>query len=39
MFMPWEGLGALDTVEIVSVYNYIHSLPAANDAGQQTASN
>jgi cytochrome c553 len=39
MFMPWEGLGALDTVEIVSVYNYIHSLPAANPNGGNVAGN
>jgi cytochrome c2 len=38
-FMPWEGLGALETAEIESVYNYIQSLPAANPGGQQTASN
>lgn len=30
-FMPWEGIGALSEVEIEGLYNYIQSLPPANN--------
>jgi mono/diheme cytochrome c family protein len=36
-FMPWESVGALHEVEIEAVYNYIQSLPPANESNGKTA--
>lgn len=38
LFMPWEGIGALSTIEIEGLYNYIQSLPSANPNGVKVAS-